>query len=97
GHSRINGSRPTGDAAHDLCGIGHLRHPVGAYETRDLDLPEAAIGQHVNEADLVGDRDDPRLILQAVARPDFIHLNEISHALPPPGGSSVSSTAPSST
>jgi hypothetical protein len=64
-------ARAAGYAGHDLGGIGHLRHPLGADVAGDLDLTQTGILQPAHQLDLGGRRDGLRLVLQAVARADI--------------------------
>ena len=62
---------PPRDAGEDVGRVGHLRHPFRADEGRHLDHRVAGLGEPVHERDLVGRRNERRLVLQAVAGADF--------------------------
>jgi hypothetical protein len=57
--------------AQDLRAVGQLGNHVGAHEARDLEPPDAGARQHLDQAHLVGRRDDFRLVLEAVPRADL--------------------------
>ena len=50
-----------------LLGVGHLRHPLGTDEGRDLDLGKYTIGQQIHEPDLLAGGDGRFLDLHAFA------------------------------
>ena len=75
--ARVRDEHAARDAVRDvdrrqhLARVGELRDDVGAHEARDLDAPQPGAREPVDQRDLVGGRDDLRLVLQAVARADL--------------------------
>ena len=65
------------DRGEHLGGVRQLRDDVGAHEARDLDAPQPAAREALDQRDLVGGRDDLGLVLQPVARP---HLADRSRS-----------------
>ena len=65
--------RPAGavDAAHDLLGVGKLRHRARRHEGGRLDTRNAGVDEPVDELDLLRGRNEGPLGLEAVTRPDF--------------------------
>src|SRR4029079_17180401 len=57
-----------------LC-VGHLRNPCRVGEAGDLDALDPGANSVVDVGEVVLGRDDPRLVLQAVARPDLDDLD----------------------
>jgi hypothetical protein len=51
--------------------VCELRDHVGAHEARDLEPPDAGAREHLDQAHLVGRRDDLGLVLEAVAGTDL--------------------------
>ena len=56
-------------------GVRHLWHAFGIHETRDFDTPQPGALQAAYELDLCRRRQNLRLALQAIARPDFNDLD----------------------
>ena len=65
--------RPAGPvhAAHDLLGVGKLRHRAGRDEGGRLDARHAGIDEPVDELDLLRGGNEVSLGLETVARPDL--------------------------
>ena len=65
-----------GDAAHHLGVIRHLRHPLGADKTGDLNVFQPRRLQALHQLDLHGSRHGLLFVLQAVAGADVGDVNE---------------------
>ena len=61
------------EALGDLLGVGHLRHPLRADEGRHLDLGEHAVGQQIDQPDLLRGGDGGLLDLHPFAGTELVN------------------------
>src|SRR4029078_12724530 len=76
--------RRAGEPGDDRLGIGHLPNPCRIGEAGDLDSLDTGPNRVFDVGELVLGRDDPRLVLQGVARPDPDDLDRRRRAPAPP-------------
>jgi len=93
--------RPPFDAGEELLRIGHLGDPLRMNEAGGLDQPAPGLDEQVGQGDLLLGRDEVRLVLQSVARPDLqdaYALRQRAHApRSAPAASKSTSSTPSLT
>ena len=68
---RVAHARLLANRRHDLCGIGHLRHPLRRHEARCLDRRQSRISQAIDQSHLDIGGDGSFFVLQAVPWTDF--------------------------
>jgi hypothetical protein len=84
GHQgRIGHAIGFGQAHEQLIGVGHLRHRLRRDEAGGLDRAQPGIHQGLDEPQLVVATDRHALVLQPVARTDFVDDQDIVHARRP--------------
>src|SRR5947209_2692120 len=99
---RVAHPRPAPDAREHLAGVRQLRHRVGPDEGRHLDHGQPGVRQQLHELDLRIGRQDPVLVLEAVAWADLDHrrplpAHSISASAAPACTSCPASTCPAAT
>jgi hypothetical protein len=70
-------SAGTEDMFAEVVGVGELWDPLGGNEARDLDTSKASGHERVDQAQLLAQGDREALVLETVARRDFVKGNSI--------------------